>query len=217
MKRRSEPEPPKLLLVEGLDDKHVVEHLCRKLVPDLAPDRDFRCQDTRGIDPLLKAISPALRPFERTALGIVVDANDNPVTRWRAIGHRLRGADVQLPDQPAQGGTIINGEPRVGVWLMPNNSTPGELEHFVAKLVPEGDPVWPLAERYINGIPSEHRQFSTGKELRAKLHAWLATRQEPRKMGAAIRTAELNAEAPIAGQFADWLHTLFGAPPRREG
>ena len=216
MRQWSRTEPPKLLLVEGVDDKHVVEHLCGKLVPDLVPDRDFRCQDTRGIDPLLKAISPALRPFERTALGIVVDANDNPVTRWRAIGHRLRGADVQLPDQPAQGGTIINGEPRVGVWLMPNNSTPGELEHFVAKLVPKGDPVWPLAERYINGIPSEHRRFSPRKELRAKLHAWLATRQEPRKMGAAIGTAELDAGGALAGQFADWLRTLFDAPPRQE-
>ena len=104
--QRSGPEPPKLLLVEGVDDKHVVEHLCRKLVPDLA----FRCQDTGGIDPLLKAISPALRPLERTALGIVMDANDDLAAHWQAIGHRLRGADVQLPEQPAHGGTVIDSE-----------------------------------------------------------------------------------------------------------
>ena len=146
-----------------------------------------------------------------------MDANDDLAARWQAIGHRLHGADVQLPEQPAHGGTVIDGDPRVGVCLMPNNATPGELENFVAELVPKDDPVWPLAERYIDGIPSEHRQFSPRKELRAKLHAWLATRQKPRKMGAAIRTAELDAEAPIAGQFADWLRTLFGPLPRQEG
>ena len=210
--QRSGPEPPKLLLVEGVDDKHVVEHLCRKLVPDLV----FRCQETGGSDPLLKAISPAMRPLERIALGIVMDANDDLAARWQAIGHRLRGADVQLPEQPAHGGTVIDGEPRVGVWLMPDNATPGELENFVAALVPKDDSVWPLAERYINGIPSEHRRFSPRKELRAKLHAWLATRQEPRKMGAAIGTAELDAGGALAGQFADWLRTLFDAPPRQE-
>ena len=211
--QRSGREPPNLLLVEGADDKHVVEHLCRKLVPDLA----FHCQDTGGSDPLLRAISPAMRPFERLALGVVMDANDDPAARWQAIGDRLRGADVQLPSQPVHGGTVIDSDPRVGVWLMPDNSTPGELENFVAELVPKADPVWPLAEQYIDGIPSEHRQFSPRKELRAKLHAWLATRQEPRKMGAAIGTAELDAGGALAGQFADWLRTLFGALPRQEG
>ena len=211
--QRSGPEPPKLLLVEGVDDKHVVEHLCRKLVPDLA----FRCQDTGGSDPLLKAISPAMRPLERTALGILMDANDDLAARWQAIGHRLLGEDVQLPPQPERGGTVIDSDPRVGVWLMPDNSTPGELESFVAELVPKDDPVWPLAKRYIDGISAELRQFPPSKELRAKLHAWLATRKEPRRMGAAIGTTELDAGVPLAGQFADWLRTLFDPRPPQEG
>ena len=206
MKQWSEAEPPKLLLVEGQDDKHVVEHLRSRLAPDLA----FLCKDTGGSVPLLKAISPAMRPLERQALGVVVDANDDLAKRWQAIGDRLLEANVQLPAQPAHGGTIIDGEPRVGVWLMPNNSTPGELENFVAELVPKDDLVWPLAEQYVDGIPNEHRPFLSRKELRAKLHAWLATRKEPRKMGAAIGTGELDAETPLACQLAGWLRTLFG-------
>ena len=213
MKRRSETEPPKLLLVEGPDDKHVVGHLHRRLVPDLA----FRCTDTGGSDPLLKAISPAMRPEERVALGIVMDANDDLASRWQTIDHRLREENVQLPAKPERGGTVISGAPHVGVWLMPNNSTPGELENFVAELVPKHDPVWPLAEQYVDGIPGEHRQFSPRKELRAKLHAWLATRQEPRMMGAAIGTEELDAGTPLARQFAGWLRALFGpSPPVRQ-
>ena len=202
----SELRPPKLLLVEGLDDKHVVEHLCRKVAHDLT----FVCKETRGSDPLLKAISVETKLDGRRALGIVMDANDDLAARWQAIDHRLRGADVQLPDQPAHGGTVIDNDPRVGVWLMPDNSGPGELENFVAELVPKDDLVWPLAKQYIDGIPREHRRFSSRKVLRAELHAWLATRQEPRMMGAAIGTGELDAEAPTANQFVDWLRTLFG-------
>ena len=211
--RVNEPPPTKLLLVEGVDDKHVVEHLRRKLVPDLA----FCCRSAGGCDPLLKAIPLEMRPDERNALGILMDANADVSARWQAIGDRFRGGNVTLPDQPEDGGTVIDGDLRVGVWLMPDNSTPGELENFVAELVPKDDPVWPLAERFIDNIPGADRQFSRSKELCAKLHAWLATKGEPLMMGAAIGTGSLDATAPAARRLADWLEALFGArtPGRR--
>lgn len=205
MERRSEPEPPKLLLVEGPDDEHVVKHLHERLAPDLV----FHCKEAKGSNSLLKAIPAAMKPLERLSLGIVMDANDDLAARWQAIGDQLRRRNVQLPSQPARSGTIVEGTPRVGVWLMPDNATLGELEDFVAKLLPEGDPVWPLAKQYIDGIPHEFRRFSQKKELRAMLHAWLATREEPRKMGSAIRTGDLDAAVPIAGRFVDWLQALF--------
>ena len=203
----SESPPTKLLLVEGVDDKHVVEHLRRVVAPDLA----FCCRSADGYDPLLKAIPLEMRPDDRRVLGILMDANANVADRWRAIGNRLRGENVQLPDQPEERGTIIEGDLRVGVWLMPDNSTQGELENFVAELVPRRDPVWPLAEQYIDSIPSEARQFSSSKETRAKLHAWLATRERPRQMGTAISAGWLDATAPAATGFANWLTALFGA------
>ena len=206
MERRSEPEPPKLLLVEGQDDKHVVKHLRGRLAPDLV----FHYKVAGGSNLLLKAIPAAMKPLERLALGIVMDANDGLAARWQAIGHQLRRMNVQLPEKPAQSGTIIAGTPRVGVWLMPNNSTSGELENFVAELLPKNDPIWPLAEQYIESIPDEHRQFTERKILRAKIHAWLATRERPKWMGTAIRAKDLDAEVPLAGELADWLRKLFG-------
>ena len=201
----SEP-PTKLLLVEGPDDKHVVEQLRRKLAPNLA----FCCRSTDGIDPLLKAIPLELRQDNRVALGTLLDANADVSARWQAIRNQLRGEGLQLPDGPEDGGTIVDGEVRVGVWLMPNNSAPGELEHFVAELVPKDDPVWPRAERYIDDIPSQHRQFSQTKTLRAKIHAWLATRQRPQMMGVAIGAGSLSSASPAAEALAGWLTALFG-------
>lgn len=62
---------------------------------------------------------------------------------------------------------------------------------------------------YIDGIPAADRKFATGKTLRVKVHSWLATREEPRKMGAAIGARDLNAGAPAAVQLVDWLRRLF--------
>lgn len=198
--------PSRLLLVEGQDDEHVVRHLC-----DRHPNMPtFAIRDKRGFANLKAAIGPEIKVPGRTALGILADANDDLDARWQAIGHQLRQAALVLPNDAAPAGIVIEGKPRVGVWLMPDNESAGELEDFIRRLLPPGDPVWPRAQRYIDGISEAERKFSPGKTLRATIHAWLATRAEPRKMGAAIRAGDLNAADPLAGQFVDWLRRLFG-------
>ena len=92
---------------------------------------------------------------------------------------------------------------------MPDNLSPGELEDFIYKLIPEDDPIWPRTNQYIKNIPSKDRKFTDRKEHRAKIHAWLATRKKPRRMGAAIGAGDLDSSAPIAQDFYKWLHLLF--------
>ena len=76
-------------------------------------------------------------------------------------------------------------------------------------MIPSGDPVWPLSEAYIEGIPPADRKFAPGKIQRAKVHAWLATREEPRRMGLAIKARDLDTNAESTTAFVDWLRTLF--------
>ena len=45
--------------------------------------------------------------------------------------------------------------------------------------------------------------------MRAKVHAWLATRGEPRKMGSAIYAQDLRVDGPLSTTFANWLQELF--------
>ena len=92
---------------------------------------------------------------------------------------------------------------------MPDNTAPGELEDFVIHMIPAGDPVWPRSQVYIDDIPEAERKFSEGKIQRAKLHAWLATRKEPRKMGSAIGAWHLDTNAPLCQNFLAWLTKLF--------
>lgn len=102
--------PPRVLLVEGPDDKHVVAHLCRNdaLMPELP------ILDKGGISPLLKAIEAEVMAPSREAVGIMVDANDSPGNRWLAVANQLRKAGVNAPGQGARlacrsGGTAQDG------------------------------------------------------------------------------------------------------------
>lgn len=195
----------RVLLVEGVDDKHVVQHICHhfRCIPD------FEIKDKNGFAELARGIVPEIKKSGRTAVGILVDANDAPETRWQAVVHRLREAEISVPPDIPDTGTVIGERPRIGVWLMPDNQSPGELEDFVAQMVPAEDPVWPLAQQYIRGIGTKDRKFSPCKILRAEIHAWLAARKEPRKMGSAIKVGDLNVNVDIVGDFVDWLRRLF--------
>lgn len=194
-----------VLLVEGTDDKHVVRHLAGR--HDDMPE--FCIADKEGRNNLLEDIGAELRKPGRRAIGILVDANDDLEDRWKAVAGRLREENVEVPDNPETGGTIVDGTPRIGIWLMPDNGSSGELEDFVSEMIPEDDPVWPRSQRYIDGIPEDHRKFTGKKIQRAKLHAWLATREDPRLMGAAIRARDLQVDGPLSTTFADWLRRLF--------
>ena len=200
--------PERVLLVEGPDDKHVVRHLC-ECHSDIPA---FEIQDKGGIVPLADAIEGEIKVSGRQSVGVLVDANDDPGARWQSITDRLRAADVDPPARMSAEGSVIPGRPRVGIWLMPNNHNPGEIEDFVHTLIPNDDPVWPLATQYIDGIPPEYRRFAEAKVSRAKIHAWLAAGEEPRLMGAAIGTGALSAHGTLALNLVNWLRALFDSP-----
>ena len=142
-----------------------------------------------------------------------MDADDDLEARWKAVTDRLRQQLHlnlhDLPAQPEPGGTIIHGRLRIGIWLMPDNRSTGELEDFVGSMIPSGDPIWPRAQAFIEGIPPDDRKFAPGKIQRAKVHAWLATRESPRPMGLSIRAGDLDTSASNTTTFVNWLRELF--------
>ena len=201
--------PPRLLLVEGPSDERVIRNL-RKRFRGGQSIPEFRIKVTGDIDTLLSTIETEIDASGREALGILPDANGTPEHRWNEVAERIRRArpDVEA-GSPAREGTIIAGRPRIGVWLWPDNQTPGELEHFVAEMIPGDDPIWPLAQCYIDGIPERDRKFAENKTMRAKIHAWLATRKTPGFIGSEIGQGDMRTDGPLVVQFTDWLRKLF--------
>lgn len=198
------PAPERLLLVEGYSEERVITHLCKSagLVCD------FKIDIKRGVDPLLSSIRNEINVPGRRILGIVVDANQHVGRRWQAVGTRLNSANIAVPSRPSRRGTILESTPRVGIWLMPDNFRRGQLEDFVAAMVPTHDNIWPLAKKYVASIPAADRSVPPAK---AEVHAWLAARTGGLQMGTAIKAGSFDQSIRLAQDFVSWIDRLFRA------
>ena len=205
----SSEAPPRVLIVEGQDDMHVVLNIWHRGHDSSLP---FEIEVKNGDVRVLSSIRSEVQAPNRQVLGIMLDANGDVSGRWRTIRDRLRAAQINPPDAHDPAGTIIDEadrKPRVGIWIMPDNGLSGEIEDFVASMIPDGDPVWPLARNYIDSIPADAQKFARQKETRAIVYAWLAVRKEPRRMGQAISIGDLSVDGELCRRFTAWLDRLF--------
>lgn len=213
---------PTRLFVEGPDDKWTVVNLLQRHGFDFGDQRGRGAQaglplidDCGGVDPLLKAISTAVRTFPR--IGVVLDADHPPVERWAQLRGRLAHADVALPDTPTPGGAIVPGHRadwKLGVWVMPDNASHGMLEDFLAQLVPKQDPCWTHAVAATEEARRLGAPLSPLHVAKGAMHAWLAW-QDPsgQPFGMALRARALCHDAAPALMFVDWFARLFDVSP----
>ena len=196
--------PNKILLVESPDDEHVVKHLHHREGLSL----DFSIKSTGDIVSLLSSISVEMKAPGRIAVGVMADADASVASRWREISTKFEKAGVTLPRQPGQGGVVVSSRPKVGVWLMPDNLSNGELEDFLRVQIPQNDVVWPLTNAYIGSIPAHLQPRKCSKAL---VRAWLAGKPEYLLMGAAIGKGEdyFDTSHPLAKSIVGWLDRLF--------
>jgi hypothetical protein len=200
-----------ILLVEGLDDQHVIKNLCGKHSLPWFDD----IKEHGGYTELLDAIPIRLKESDIGSLGIVIDADTDIGSRWQAIRDRLVKVGYETPSQPSKDGLIVIPPvetllPKVGVWLMPDNAVSGILEDFIRRLVPTGDRLFAYAEKCVDGIASSQRLFRDLDLPKVNIHTWLAWQADPGKpLGQAIMRGTLDARSPQALEFVEWLKKLF--------
>ncbi len=196
---------PRLLLVEGNNDKHVVLALCQKYdLPEV-----FEVEDKEGDRELLKSISPELKVSGRERLAIILDADQDIEARWNQLRHYASKADLgDFPKKPEPGGTVLPGidGSRFSVWLMPDNRLPGMIEDFLAFLIPKDDPLLPRVDTFLDEISGDLRRFPDIHLPKARMHSWLAIQEEPGKpFGLAITAKYLDADSETVEPFVAWL------------
>ena len=203
----------KIMLVEGTDDEHVIKHICGSY--RIAHLDEVKPQG--GSDNLLRSLPAQIDVLDDDGdvLGIVIDADDSPEARWQSLRNIFTQAGYpNVPSQPDPDGTILESPegtvlPRAGVWIMPDNRTPGILEDFLRFLVPDRQSaLFAHAERSVATVPE--RRFSENDTPKAVIHTWLAWQEEPGKpYGTAITAEFMDSRLPQAQSLADWLERLF--------
>lgn len=134
--------PKRLFLLEGKTDEIIVNAVLKKLNIS-----NVKLENCNGIGNLLKELTAFIKESDARSIGIVIDANESLERRWQSIRDKLIRSDltVKFPKAPCRHGTVQEfGKQIIGIWVMPDNQRCGELEDFVAELIPKDD-VWNLA------------------------------------------------------------------------
>ena len=204
------------ILVEGNSDLQVLKTIrrCENL------QSRFHVWPAGGIGTLLKNVpndlqNPNFVGRESTpALGYVIDADDDHLSTWNELKLRCQDESipeqyrVYLPDQPDPSGTVVERpRPRLwlGVWIMPDNESRGELEDFLVRMVPPENADWPRARRYVDCSEGDFGR----KVTRAEVLAWIATRTTPGRFDEAIANGDLRTDGELCQRFIAWLDRLF--------
>ncbi len=142
-----------------------------------------------------------------------MDADADIQARWRQIKGTLeRAGYTGIPDSPDPTGTIVDHEdlPKIGIWIMPDNTLPGMLEDYLSYLVPDGDGLFDRARRCVSEIPVEERRFIESHLTKALIHTWLAWQDDPgTPFGQAITKRYFESDGPHVQGLLDWLTRLF--------
>ena len=211
---------PHVLLVEGGTDEHVIGHLWGSKFNDEPPFKII-AEGSKGR--ALDSIGARIKVPGTRTIGIVVDADENAEDSWREVQERLSAVNVEVPAKPVLDGfvTRVGSEhagtraiQRLGIWVSPDNRSPGELEDILAAMMPEDDVVWPLAQAYADSVVelsprAGKRLIQPHRKIHAAVWAWMASRRQPTRVGSAIRDGDLNVDVPLCQLLVAWLEKLF--------
>ncbi|MGH9822064.1 MAG: DUF3226 domain-containing protein, partial [Blastocatellia bacterium] len=208
---------PLQLIVEGHDDLFAIVGLVRAHIswPTDKNDAPVWIEVGRSAQEILRHgyLSSILKTHGVRAVGVMLDADENPKGRYQSIRNLCSPLFPQMPDElPSEGLVVDNDEQRLGVWIMPDNSSEGTLENFLRFLVPDdSEPVWVYAIECVQKARAMGSGCRDAHLPKANLYTWLAWQDPPgQNPGHALTGRVLNTHSPHAAAFLNWFRTLYG-------
>jgi hypothetical protein len=218
------PTNKNILLVEGKGEQYSIPELMdyHTVWGDKPKEWVVQIKEMNGVQTILKrgVISAESKTPGLKALGVIVDADDKFTARWERLRQLFREVAETVPDDlPPRG--LVHVSPkglRLGVWIMPDNSSRGMMETFLAQLLsPDCAPIWTLAQASCEKARDCERSHNPVHKDKAEIHTYLAWIEPPgMTLPEAIITKAIDAKLPLAKEFASWMMELFELQPRDE-
>lgn len=209
---------PKRLVVEGYDDLYTVREIMRTRIEwPGANESEYPVYIDIGksVKEILNKdyIGVLLKSSTIRTLGIMIDADDQGAgRRYQSLYNLTSASFPEMPTALPPDGLIVRNrsQRRLGIWIMPDNRSKGDLETFLRDLVPD-QPLWNYAEGCTETAKKDwdapYRNAHTNK---AKLYTWLSWQDPPvRNPGRAIESKALDANLPATQSFIQWFLELF--------
>lgn len=160
----------------------------------------------------LKALVKQANFSSVVSLVIVRDADDNPVGAFQSVGSALKG--VRLPVPPAVEQFITRDALKIASVITPCNGRNGALEELLLE-TSAADPLTSTAANYIDGavasLNENHARPAPPvyKQCKAKIHAFLATFEDPDKdPGKAALAGIWDFDHPALGPIRTILYQM---------
>lgn len=207
----------KKLIVEGEQDKRVIPELIEAngIVWGETKETAVVYIESYGSDQFVDAdvISTELKASGLTALGLIVDADDNFNARWTSLKTACSKIIPDIPEQLPESGLIhyTNTGIKFGVWIMPDNQTKGMLETFLRYLIPnENELLWKYAQEVVQEAKNKGATFIVPHFDKADIYTWLAWQDPPgRQLHNAVMERILDPTHPKAQTFVNWFNNLY--------
>ena len=208
------PKPaPRVLLVEGKDEQYVLPELLELAgIPWPRGHEPVFIEESDGVENLLvrEIITTELKIAGLEALGLVLDANGDVAGRWHRVRTVLGSIRADFPSTLDPAGIVLEepGQPRLGVWLMPDNIRAGMLETLL--LAASDEALRDHARLATATAKDLGAPFKDSHRDKALLHAWLAWQDPPgQQLPLAVKARSLNAAAPALAPFVAWFRRLY--------
>jgi len=212
---------PKQLIVEGQDDRQSVVEFMRVHIPgwpqrgkEGAPVR-IRLGNSASEILATGYLEASLKSSPLKILGVMLDADGGtkPEERYSSFRQQCESMFPRLPKQmPTDGLAADNGEKKLGLWIMPDNTSEGGLEAFLKHFVPpESNGLWNHAVKCCVEARTLGASYRESHVDKANMYSFLAWQDPPgQSPGNAISRRVLDPYSPTATSFLAWFRTLYG-------
>lgn len=208
---------PKFLVVEGKHEQYTIPEILEQAGVPWNKPWPVHMHNADGVDNILKAgvIDAWVKAPQRTAVGIIVDADADPAARWQSLVDRCAPV-VALPPAPAPVIDVITVAGRdvaFGVWMMPNCKDAGMMEDL---LIPLFQPGAAKLHQHVTNFVDHGKTlgagFKDGYRSKALLASWIALEEPGVAAWRHDVLGKMRLTDPSLTPFVAWLKALFSLP-----
>lgn len=209
----------KVLVVEGRTEVFVIPYLMEAngVAWGKGKNTVVHIKDYDGYPNIAKtdAIATELLASGLTALGIIIDADEEPKERWQSIRNTCQNIFMNgLPKDLPEDGLICDApnEVKFGIWMMPDNQVRGILETFLAYMIPDtNESLWEFAQQSTQEAINKGANFTEFQRDKANIYTWLAWQNPPGKqLHQAVEQKIFDPHHPRTQKFVKWFKDLYG-------
>ena len=203
---------PRLLLVEGRDEVNLFRGLIRGCFDD---DPGIQVIDAGGKDKFgrnLRAIqTAATATLGMQSIGVVRDADADAGAAFDSVCDGIRSANYE---PPVNHGEFSNGMPAIGVFIVPDGTTPGAIETLCRQSC-RSKVTAACVDEYLKCLEERHATRSKNPD-KSFAHAYLAATGNPvARVGEGALQGVWDFASPAFAPLAQFLHRLALRPGGR--